>query len=101
MGDPNDMSWSGATSPAHLFVKDRIPFSNEGGEAMPESALIHRLTVGSVTANVCRHNSPDREYHVVLPRDQFAAEELLMLRDTVKQAERFIGYQEQLALVAR
>ena len=67
---------------------------------MPESALVHRTTVGVVTADVCCRNGSQPEYHVVFPREQFAAEELLMLRDAVMQAEMFIRHQEQLALMA-
>ena len=67
---------------------------------MPQSALIHRVTIGTVVANVCCQDGPQSDYHVVLPREQFAAEELLMLRAAVQQAEMFIRQQEQLSLVA-
>ncbi len=67
---------------------------------MPELALVHRATVGAVTADVCCGNGSQPEYHVVFPREQFAAEELLMLRDAVEQAEVFIRRQEQLAPTA-
>ena len=67
---------------------------------MPESALVHRATIGTVAVNVYCQDGSRSEYHVVLPREQFAAEELLRLRNAVKQAEMFIHQQEQLALVA-
>lgn len=67
---------------------------------MPQSALVHRTMVGTVVVNVCCHDGSRPVYHAVLPREQFAAEELLMLRDAVKQAEMFIRGQEQLPLAA-
>jgi len=67
---------------------------------MPQSALVHRAMVGTVVVNVCCDGSSRPEYHAVLPREQFAAEELLMLRDAVEQAEMFIRQQEQSVLAA-
>lgn len=67
---------------------------------MPQSALVQRVIVGTVVVDVCCRDGSRPEYHAVLLREQFAAEELLMLRDAVKQTERFIRDQEQLLIAA-
>ena len=65
---------------------------------MPRMALVHRATVGTVTADIICMSGGRPDHQVILPRERFAAEELLMLRDAVELAGLFIRQQEQSVL---